>query len=484
HRNHIVPHWLDYIKSLSKESPVIVVQNKIDQDNVGSRALKNQEEFRDRYKVEDFRHVSAEEGDGIADLQKRIGKVIHKMPEWRLKMPASWHKTRELVREKVQSHTDISQEEFQAICEDAKVRKVSRPSLLRYLHDTGVLYFNEHQFHGRIILDQEWVIQAIYSLFDREKIFWEILREGGKFNFIKLHKYLKAEKGFKEAESRIALSFMLSAEICYQLNNPDTDKGEEAIFAIPHVLPSNPIMPLRRPKENSLYFRYVYSYLHQVFIHRLIVRAGKLALADHVWQNGIQFYWGGTFVVVEAIQNHEGQGGSIQIQISGDKQFELLKRLQKEFEEIHPQRMNYRNIISLDGHTWVDLKKLEDARKGDVTSILCEAGNGVTPQNYGVFFGEQKIEGGVKDLEPEALAPISPQLIEKWKSMIIEGDLDEVISMLKPYAFQDDKLMVLLPAYSRFRDKDILQLQSDSDLKTKYNDFIYRLMKYFDRFLD
>ncbi|MEO1806093.1 MAG: hypothetical protein AAFU33_14850, partial [Bacteroidota bacterium] len=123
-------------------------------------------------------------------------------------------------------------------------------------------------------------------------------------------------------------------------------------------------------------------------------------------------------------------------------------------------------------------------RKGDVTSILCEAGTGVNPQDYGVFFGEQKIEGGVKDLEPEALAPISPQLIEKWKSMIIEGDLDEVISMLKPYAFQDDKLMVLLPDYSRFRDKDILQLQSDSDLKTKYNDFIYRLMKYFDRFLD
>ncbi|MEL7065568.1 MAG: hypothetical protein AAFP00_17640, partial [Bacteroidota bacterium] len=98
--------------------------------------------------------------------------------------------------------------------------------------------------------------------------------------------------------------------------------------------------------------------------------------------------------------------------------------------------------------------------------------------------GEQKVEEGIKELEPEVLAPISPQLIQQWKSMIIEGDLDEVITSLKPYAFQDNKLMILLLDYNRFRDKDMLQLQPDSDLKTKYNDFLDRLMRYFNRFSD
>ncbi|MEL6699851.1 MAG: COR domain-containing protein, partial [Bacteroidota bacterium] len=432
HRNHIVPHWLDYIKSLSKESPVIVVQNKIDQDNVGSRALKNQEEFRNRYKVEDFRHVSAEDGDGIADLQRRIGKVIQKMPEWQLKMPASWHKARELVRERTQSYTDISQEEFKAICAEAKVREVSRSSLLRYLHDTGILYFNEEQFHGRIILDQQWVIEAIYSLFDRRELFWEFLKDDGRFTFRKLHRYWKKEKGFEEEDSKLALSFMLSAEICYQLNNPNRE--EEPIYVAPQLLPLEQPISIHPPKHVGLLFRYEYSYLHQVFIHRLIVRAGKLAQVDHVWQNGIQFYWGGTFVIVEAVQDQKGPGGYIQIQVSGDREYELLERLRNEFGNIHPKGMQYRNIVSLDGDIWVDRKKLGDARKDkeNVSSILCEAGKGVNPEAYKAFFGEQKVEEGIKDLKPETLAPITPQLIHNWKDQILDGDLKEVISMLRP----------------------------------------------------
>ncbi|MEO0584972.1 MAG: COR domain-containing protein, partial [Bacteroidota bacterium] len=483
HRNHIIPHWLDYIKSLSKESPVIVVQNKIDRDQ--RRSLDIQEELRERHGVYDFLNVSAETGRGIQDLEETIHELIQNMSEWQLKIPVSWHKTRELVRKKAQSQTDISQEEFQTICEEAQVREVSRSSLLRYLHDTGVLYFNEKQFHGRVILDQHWIIEAIYTLYSREKMFFRLLNKGnGQFTFEDLEIFWKGERGLSLEQCHLGLSFMLSAEICYQLNYTYDQREEEPIYVAPQLLPTEPPLSIHIPKERGLLFRYKYSYLHQVFIHRLIVRVGKFALADHVWQNGIQFYWGGTFVLVEAAQDQNGPGGYIQIQVSGDKEFELFERLKNEFEDIHPKGMNYLNIVSIDGNIWVDLKKLEDARVGNVVSILCEAGTGINPEDYGAFFGEQKVEEGIKDLELDVLAPITPQLIQQWKSMIIEGDLDEVITSLRPYAFQDNKLMILLPDYNRFRHKDMLQLQFDTELKIKYNDFMDRLIRYFDRFLD
>ncbi|MEO0585933.1 MAG: COR domain-containing protein, partial [Bacteroidota bacterium] len=288
HRNHIVPHWLDYIKSLSKESPVIVVQNKIDRDR--RRSLDIQEELRERHDIYDFLNVSAETGRGIQDLEETIHELIQTMSEWQLEMPASWHKTRELVREKAKTHTDISQDEFQLICEKANVREASRRSLLRYLHDTGVLYFNEYQFHGRIILDQEWVIEAIYTLYDRKKMFFRLLKKGsGQFNFEDLQIFWQEQKDFTFEQCKLGLSFMINSEICYQLNDDYNRREEEPIYVAPQLLPPDAPISIHRPKESGLLFQYKYAYLHQVFIHRLIVRAGKLALADHVWQNGIQF---------------------------------------------------------------------------------------------------------------------------------------------------------------------------------------------------
>ncbi|MEO1382106.1 MAG: COR domain-containing protein, partial [Bacteroidota bacterium] len=486
HRNHIVPHWLDYIKSLGKGSPIIVVQNKVDQHR--TRPLDSQESLREMYNIFDFLHVSAATGRGIQDIETIIHEIIQGLDEWQwnLEMPASWHLARKLIRSKAKEAKDISRKDFRDICLEAGVGEDSPPSLLRYFHNTGVLYYQENLFDGRIILDQKWLIDAIYTLFDRSGTFWIFLKGKGQFTFEMLHNIWSQEKGekrgFTEEESRLGLSFMLSAEICYQLNDRYDQREEEPIYVAPQLLPFEAPLSVHRPKESGLLFQYKYAYLHQVFIHRLIVRAGKLALADHVWQNGIQFYWGGTFVIVEAVQDQKGPGGYIQIQVSGDREYELLERLRNEFGNIHPKGMQYRNIVSLDGDTWVDRKKLGDARKDkeNVSSILCEAGTGVNPEAYKAFFGEQKVEEGLKDLKPEALAPITPQLIHNWKDKILDGDLDEVISTLRPYTYKDKNLMILSLEYNRFRGQEIVNLRPEDELKIAYNNFTFRLIEYLD----
>ncbi|MEL6698775.1 MAG: COR domain-containing protein, partial [Bacteroidota bacterium] len=279
---------------------------------------------------------------------------------------------------------------------------------------------------------------------------------------------------------KLALSFMLSAEICYRLNDPDREKGEEKIYVAPQLLPPDAPISIHRPKESGLLFQYKYAYLHQVFIHRLIVRAGKLALADHVWQNGIQFYWGGTFVIVEAVQDIKGPGGYIQIQVSGDKEFELLKRLGNEFDRIHPQGMNYQNLVSLDGETWVDLKKIEDARKDpeNVSSILCEDGKGVDPKEYGVFFGERRIEEGIKELEPQIPGKITLELITQWKNQILNNDVSKAIEDMKPYALNDEKLFTLIFSLGRFKDEDTVGIHGETERSTIYRQEVFRLVTY------
>src|SRR2546430_4029915 len=67
------------------------------------------------------------------------------------------------------SHSRISYAVFclkkKTLC--AQVGGVSSPqSLLTYLHNLGVVFYNPPLFHDRIILDQSWALAAVYAVFD------------------------------------------------------------------------------------------------------------------------------------------------------------------------------------------------------------------------------------------------------------------------------------------------------------------------------
>ena len=105
YRNHILPHWLDYIKSLSKGSPVIIVQNKIDAHR--TKPAPNQKAIEVEYDVRYFHHVSAKNGRGINDLKEIIKEAIQEMPEWNLELPGSWHEPFPASPEAVRPHRAV-----------------------------------------------------------------------------------------------------------------------------------------------------------------------------------------------------------------------------------------------------------------------------------------------------------------------------------------------------------------------------------------
>ncbi|MEZ4826797.1 MAG: leucine-rich repeat domain-containing protein [Bacteroidia bacterium] len=495
HRNQPLPHWLDYIRSLSKQSPVIVVQNKVDQHR--AKPVPHREVMEGIYKVFDYFSASAETARGIEDLKSGIFDAIQTMPEWDMEMPASWHNVRQAVRDFAKEKTDISRDEFGHLCKKHEVREVSQPSLLRYLHDTGVLFYQEKLFHDRIILNQQWAIEAVYTLFKRDKWFWRLLNKGnGQFNFEELSSFWRDEKQFDESQSQVALSFMLSCEICFRLNKDKPNEKIEPIYVAPQLLPekfSSSVQTFWQDKKDGLFIRFQYTYLHEVFIQRFIVRAGHLALPQHLWRRGIWFTWDHTHAQIFAHYEGAAQnvGGYILIQVSGPRQAELLHLIRKEFTQIHPKELTYETSISLNGKTFISLVELEKCKLGNLNEIVAQDGSKVNPSDFGDFFYDpEKISGhsgvgknpekGIKDLKAD-LAPalISPAQKREWKMMAANGQLGDVLTILMDIVNSND-VLVLVNRNRQLKDRISRNTISEAERLVEENKIFEAVIGFID----
>jgi internalin A len=389
--------WLNYVRSLSKNSPVILVQNKVDRDN--TKSLKNLEDLNQIYTVHDYHRVSAKTNRGIEDLKTLILEAFQQMPEVGLEMPLSWYKIRqELVQLTDSAVKDISYERFEKICDKMMVREISRPSLLRFLHDTGILFYQKKMFNNRIILDQKWAINAIYTLFDRKGIFYDFKRKDGIFTLDNL-KWAWPESSLEEQE--VFLSVMVSCELCFQLNwdlkNP--------IYIAPQLLPSKKPEYIELNWKNKqgkcLHLIYRHQFLHSAIIQRFIVRAGPLTKASQMWKNGISFHYQSSEALIEVIEvdskiidlQNKPSAEVISIQIFGSDNRELLQRIRNEFERIHHFEAAPVEWISVNG---IDFIAFEEFKKywnnSEVQILIAPSGNKVELQDLMEFLPHEERE--------------------------------------------------------------------------------------------
>ena len=76
----------------------------------------------------------------------------------------------------------ISRAEFDQICRGIG-HVASTEELLKYLHNVSAVYYQPHVFGGRVVLDQKWALDAVYSIFDRRRSYQPLKRLGGRFTF-------------------------------------------------------------------------------------------------------------------------------------------------------------------------------------------------------------------------------------------------------------------------------------------------------------
>ncbi len=296
-RNQPIQYWLDYVRTLAGEvSPVIVVQSQCDRfsdrrpdpprpdgsgffeccaysarEDLGRETLESHLRNAIRYLLK--RSGALEIGRGRAEVRRRLY-------EWR-----SEDQTREPEE---RQHRTLTLDEFRALCDETG-GIVSWEHALDYCHHTGVVFYQPDLFSSGIILDQDWALDAIYTVFHRGlALSW--LRERGRFTRQDLAMTVWQEHS--PEEQRLFLGLMKSCGVCFRCG--ETAEGE-ARYIAPDLLPRFAAVSSRVDlfwieTSETLTLRLKYRFFHPAVIRGLMSEIGQRAgdLGEY-WNYGLWF---------------------------------------------------------------------------------------------------------------------------------------------------------------------------------------------------
>jgi len=182
---------------------------------------------------------------------------------------------------------------FEEICEEAE--NVSSPAhLLTYLHECGVVFHRSDIFDDAIVLDQEWALEAIYTVFNRDKCWKQLRQLHGRFNRNLLATLAWTE--YEENEQELFISMMQSAGICFVHREADKAGGRETEYVAPDLLPdegeiTEELAAIWQEGEAVKEETIEFPFEHPGLVRSLIARIGRAAGMNAVyWNNGVCGY--------------------------------------------------------------------------------------------------------------------------------------------------------------------------------------------------
>ncbi|HEX2091495.1 MAG TPA: leucine-rich repeat domain-containing protein [Longimicrobiaceae bacterium] len=258
---HPVSYWLELVRQLGKGSVTILVKNQIDRCNrFGTRPP---ELAGTEIPVKRAVEVSATTGEGIAALRETISEQILRARDlWGYLLPSSWLAVQaEVERLRSSGHRDLPFAHFEQLCttHDARHPRV----LAAYLSESGSLFYRAGFFGDRLILDQDWLLEKIYTVFDpRTRIRERIIRAGG---VITVEDAEWIWKDHEPDERQVFLDFLTTSELAFRIGKPGNWS-----YVGPALLPVE--APSFRPRTatGDLWLELRYGVLHRVLIERLI----------------------------------------------------------------------------------------------------------------------------------------------------------------------------------------------------------------------
>jgi len=119
-------------------------------------------------KIFDFQYVSAKKHHkkGLPALRDCIRDAYGEMPEVGQLIGRQWIAFRKRLGE-LQRKRSISYSEYLDICRKKGLEGTEHETLINLLHNTGFLYFLKDIEKPKIILDQQWAIDAVYAVLKR-----------------------------------------------------------------------------------------------------------------------------------------------------------------------------------------------------------------------------------------------------------------------------------------------------------------------------
>jgi len=359
YNNEKLLYWLSYAQYFGKGSPVLVLQNKKDATAHlpdPYPPLPVQRELKNKFPaIVDFIWVSAKTGNGFRVLVDTIERLFTQNPTLRndlvnKPLPKTWLQVRHRIRqeqEKEEGLPIIPFSLFEQWCQDAGIA-TSAPTLVYFLHQTGVLYYQPPYFSGQIILNQAWAIEAVYQVLDREGDYFELLEHyQGKLDYTTLCKIWAKNTN---DERNLFIDFMLSSELCFETTSFEKYNAslQERTFTIPQALPTTE-PPTIATEQTRLQATEIatrsYDFLPSVFIQRFIIRAHRFSEHQDMWQHGIGLsYTKEDYAVVRANYTLGQHTITIHYNPAADASG-LLKAIQEELQILEAEDKDQPNLF-------------------------------------------------------------------------------------------------------------------------------------------
>ncbi len=242
-RNYPLTYWLDYVRRLGgADAPVIVVQAQCDTPAVERVLPPAVWESLERFTFRKVLQYSAQENRGRAALDEAIAEafvqldqpligsgraaILRNIDGWRAQLSgdaaAAVPKT-------------LSQDDFRTLCETTGGIS-DADQFLRFLHNAGAVFHQPGLFGDQIIIDQNWVLQAIYAVFHRQSCTPVLRDQGGRFTRFLLAALLweRAPNAYTVKEQRLFLSMMQTCGICFSIRDSGAADSE---YVAPDLLP-------------------------------------------------------------------------------------------------------------------------------------------------------------------------------------------------------------------------------------------------------
>jgi internalin A len=323
-------YWLDYLRAFAgTDASMLIVQSKCD--------TRDQRRLHPPAQADDFpfhrsTEVSARTGLNLGNLKEEIKEAVRDRFDRRPPAPigAGRLKVRDRLRQMLEEdqqrepakrqHRLLEREEFERLCTEAG--GVSSPyALLDFLHHNGVLFYRPGLFRDRIVLDQNWALEAIYAIFDRKKTL-PMLRGYGRFSRTDLERLIWSD--YTPGEQNVFLGMMQSCGICFRVREPQYDSQEDQLawrdkegeYIAPDLLPewSNAqelLLGRLRDDPPDAEATASYDFLHEGIRRGYLSKLGEHAKdAAIYWKYGCWFYEQTTRsqVLIKAAESESGAG--------------------------------------------------------------------------------------------------------------------------------------------------------------------------------
>jgi len=270
-------YWLNTIKLLGQNSPIIVVMNKSDIRHVTINEKTYAQLFPN---IKGFLQVSCVTKSGIAQLNHIISNSISNLEHLGDKLPIEWIKFRKRLKNIKKDF--ISYSTFVDICKSIGIalNRGQIELLSDYLHDIGdIIHFKaDSVLKNIIIINPQWATKAVYSLIDCIPI----QKSNGIFNYSDLENYLNLEIYPLETHHQL-LQLMERFTICFKV------VGAQDLYIIPELL-KNEIPNQQEIDEfedpDSLKFRLKFNFMPKGLISRLICKLFFLLGSNNYWKSG------------------------------------------------------------------------------------------------------------------------------------------------------------------------------------------------------